>query len=254
MFDETILEGETAVVTGASRGLGEAIAMRLASLGAELVITARSEDALEETAERVESETTAQAISVPGDVREEGDVAQVCERAEGLGDGSVEMLVANAGANFHSPLEEMSEGAWQTIIDINLNGTFRYCNQLAEALSTAEVGRVVTMSSVAGRDGMPEAVHYSSAKGGIESLTRALAQEWAENNIRVNCIRPGLVATPGVEENRGVTADSINRQTVDRTLGHPDEVADLALFLVSPAASYVTGQTYTLEGVPEGEV
>lgn len=254
MFQETLLDGETAVVTGASRGLGRAIAYRLASVGADVVITARSERPLEKLATEIETETDRRAIAVPGDVRKEADVRKVCERAESLGDGAVDMLVANAGANFHAPVRDMSENAWQTIININLNGTFRYCSQLADALAEADVGRVVTMSSVAGRDGMAEGAHYSSAKGGIESLTRALAQEWAENDVRVNCIRPGLVATPGVEENRGVTADNIDRSSVDRTLGHPDEVADLALFLLSPAASYATGQTYTLEGVPEGEV
>lgn len=251
MFDDQIFSNETAVVTGASRGLGRAIAYRLAEAGADVVAASRSKDALQELVDEIETETGSRGLAVEVDVRETDAVAQLAEKATAFGDGTVEMLIANAGANFHAPVAEMSTNAWRTIVDINLDGTYRCCHAFADALAAAENGRVVTMSSVIGRDGAAESAHYAASKSGIEALSRSLAMEWAADDVRVNCVRPGLVATPGVEENRGVTADDIDRMAVDRSLGHPDEIADLVCFLVSPAASYVTGQTYTAEGVPD---
>lgn len=250
MLGSTPFIGETAVVTGASRGIGRAIASRLAEAGADVVVAARSTDALESLVAELEEEFGVDALAVTVDVRDEEGVGELADQAMGFGNGSVEMLVANAGANFHASVADMSLNAWSTIIDINLNGTFLCCHAFAEALSKADQGRVVTMSSVVGRDGYPDSAHYAASKAGNELLTRTLAMEWAANNIRVNCIRPGLVATPGVAENRGVTADNIDRSEIDREIGHPDEIADLAAFLVSSGASYITGQTYTVEGVP----
>lgn len=249
MYQDDLFENETAVVTGASRGLGRAIAHRLSECGADVVVASRSSDALAAVADEIESETDSDALDVTVDVRDADGIERLAERATEFGDGSVEVLIANAGANFHVPVAELSENAWRTIVDINLDGTYRCCHAFAEPLAAADVGRVVTMSSVIGRDGAAESAHYAASKAGIEALTRSLAMEWADSDVRVNCLRPGLVATPGVEENRGVTADRIDRDAVDRTLGHPDEIADIACFLVSPGASYVTGQTYTAEGV-----
>ncbi|MFC7156996.1 SDR family NAD(P)-dependent oxidoreductase [Halomarina halobia] len=253
MFEDGLLEGETAVVTGASRGIGRTTAMRLAEAGANVVAAARSADMLEDVVAEIEAETAAEAMAVPVDVRDEEGVHALAKEATVFGDGSVEVLVANAGANFHVPVAEMSLNAWKTIVDINLNGTFLTTTAFADALADAETGRVVTMGSVVGRDGAAESAHYASSKAGIELFTRTLAMEWGERNVRVNCVRPGLVATPGVEENRNVTAGDIDRTRVERDIGHPSEIADLVLFLVSPAASYITGQTYTAEGVPESE-
>ncbi|SEH17825.1 3-oxoacyl-[acyl-carrier protein] reductase [Natronorubrum sediminis] len=251
MYQDDLFEGETAVVTGASRGLGRSIAHRLATCGADIVVAARSSGDLATVADEIESETGSDVLDVTVDVRNVEAVERLAERATAFGDGTVEMLIANAGANFHAPVTELSENAWRTIVDINLDGTYRCCHAFADALAAANTGRVVTMSSVIGRDGTTESAHYSASKAGIEALSRSLAMEWAERDVRVNCVRPGLVATPGVEENRGLTAETVDRDAVDRTLGHPDEIADLTCFLVSPGASYVDGQTYTAEGVPQ---
>lgn len=250
MLGSQPLAGDTAVVTGASRGLGRAMAERLAEAGADVVVAARSIEALEELVAEIEADTDSEALAVEVDVRDEEAVAALAETATEFGGGAVDVLVANAGANFHVPVAEMSKNAFDTIVDINLGGTFLCCHEFADALFESGDGRVVTLSSVAGRDGYFDSAHYASSKAGIEKFTRTLAMEWAPENVRVNCVRPGLVATPGVEENRGVSAENIDRSNVNRDLGHPDEIADLVLFLVSDGASYITGQTYTAEGTP----
>lgn len=250
MFGNSPLDGETTVVTGASRGIGRAIAYRMAEAGADVVVASRSTDALEELVDDLEDEHGVRALAVTADVRDEDAITSLADQATAFGDGRVEVLVANAGANFHVSVAEMSLNAWRTIVGINLDGTFLCCHAFADALAAAEQGRVVTMSSVVGRDGYPNSAHYAASKAGIELLTRSLAMEWASENIRVNCVRPGLVATPGVAENRGTTADHVERGVIDREIGHPDEIADVVLFLVSPASSYLTGQTITAEGVP----
>jgi 3-oxoacyl-[acyl-carrier protein] reductase len=251
MFDDDLLASETAVVTGASRGIGDAIARTVAAHGADVVVAARSEDSLADLVDDLESTHDVRALAVPTDVRDADAVDALADEATAFGDGSVEVLVANAGANFHVAVAEMSDNAFGTIVDINLEGTFRCCHAFADALASADGGRVVTMSSVYGRDGHADSAHYASAKAGIESFTRTLAMEWADRDVRANCVRPGLVATPGVEENQSISAENVDRDEVDRSLGVPEEIADLTLFLVSPAASYVTGQTYTAEGVPQ---
>lgn len=251
MFQTDLFAGETAVVTGASRGIGRAIAEALARHGADVVLAARSVDVLQEVAADLEAAHDVRTLAVPTDVRSADDVTTLAEEASAFGDGAVEIVIANAGANFHVLVAEMSPNAWQTIVNINLTGTFLCLWAFDDALSDARNGRVITLSSIYGRDGHPESAHYAAAKAGIETLTRTTAMEWADRNVRVNCIRPGIVATPGVEDNRGISADDIDRSVVDREIGDPEEIADLAVFLVSPAASYITGQTYTAEGVPK---
>jgi NAD(P)-dependent dehydrogenase (short-subunit alcohol dehydrogenase family) len=112
-------------------------------------------------------------------------------------------------------------------------------------------GSVINLSSVAGQQGSPFMSHYGAAKAGVVNLTTTLAYEWASDDVRVNCIAPGFVATPGVETQMGVSADNIERDEVERRIGLSEEIADIAQFLASPAASYVVGETITAQGVPQ---
>jgi len=164
--------------------------------------------------------------------------------------GRIDVLVNNAGASFESPFEELSQNAWQTIVDINLNGAFNFSRVVGERMINGDGGTIINISSVAARDGAPMMAHYAAAKSGLNTLTRTLGYEWAKYDIRVNGIMPGLIITEGLESQRGISADDIDTGSVDRQVGTPDELARVAQFLASSGAAYIQGETITVEGVP----
>lgn len=156
----------------------------------------------------------------------------------------------NAGASFEASFEELSRNAWQTILDINLTGTFNFSQIVGERMIDCDGGHIFNVSSVAARDGAPMMTHYAAAKSGLNSLTRTLGYEWAKYDISVNGILPGLIVTEGLESQRGISVSDIDTNTVGRQIGLPDEIASVAQFPVSPAAEYIQGETVVVEGVP----
>jgi 3-oxoacyl-[acyl-carrier protein] reductase len=243
------VDGKTALVTGASSGIGRTIAERFAGDGANVVVCSREQENVDPVAEGIE-QSGGTALAVECDVRERDSVEALVE-ATVEEFGAIDTLVNNAGASFMANFEGISENGWKTIVDINLHGTY-HCTQAAgEVMREAGGGTVINFASVAGQEGAPYMSHYAAAKAGVINLTSTLAFEWAGEGIRVNCIAPGFVATPGVESQMGVTADEINRDEVDRKIGTSAEIADIAQFLASPASSYITGETVTARGVPD---
>jgi 3-oxoacyl-[acyl-carrier protein] reductase len=247
--DQFSVDGDTALVTGASSGIGRAIAERFADDGASVVVCSREQDNVDPVTEDIE-DAGGSALAVECDVRERDSVEALVE-ATVEEFGGLDTLVNNAGASFMANFEGISENGWKTIVDINLHGTY-HCTQAAGAvMHEAGGGNIVNFASVAGREGAPYMSHYAAAKAGVINLTSTLAYEWADAGVRVNCIAPGFVATPGVESQMGVTADEISRDEVDRKIGTSEEIADVAQFLASPASSYLTGETITARGVPD---
>jgi 3-oxoacyl-[acyl-carrier protein] reductase len=248
--DQFSVAGKTVIVTGASSGIGETIAERFAADGADVVVSSREQGNVDPVADGItESDRPGEAVAVECDVRDRDAVdAMVEATVEAF--GGVDVLVNNAGASFMTPFSDLSENGWNTIIDINLTGTF-HCTQAAgEVMRENGGGAVVNLASVAGQRGAPQMSHYGAAKAGVVNLTATLGYEWAGDDVRVNCIAPGFVATPGVESQMGVSADDIDREEVRRRIGTSEEIADVAQFLASPAASYLVGETITAEGVP----
>ena len=250
--DRFSVEGQVAVVTGASSGIGKAIAEQFAAEGADVVICSREQDNVDPVADGIEdSDRPGEALAVECDVTDREAVDALVE-ATVEAFGGIDTLVNNAGASFMANFDDISPNGWETIVDINLQGTY-HCTQAAGEHLADGGGSVVNMASVAGQQGAPYMSHYGAAKAAVINLTSTLAYEWASEDVRVNCIAPGFVATPGVASQMGVTAGEIDRDSVDRTIGLSEEIADLTQFLASPAASYVVGETVRAAGVPQIE-
>jgi 3-oxoacyl-[acyl-carrier protein] reductase len=243
------LTGQRAIVTGASTGIGRATAVALAGAGADVAIHyGSSRKEAEETAAAVESRGR-RAVLVQGDFREPTDAAKAVEAAvHGLG-APVDILVNNAGSLIaRSPIEDMDAELWKEVIDLNLSAVF-----FATKAALPHFGRnarIVNVSSVAARHGGgPGAVAYATAKGGVMTMTRGLAKELAPRNIRVNAIAPGVIETPFHDRfSTPEMLETFRKGIPLGRLGTPEECAGAVLYLVSPLASYVTGQTLDING------
>ncbi len=250
MIEQFSVADQNVIVTGSSQGIGESIATRFADDGANVVVTSRSQEKVAAVADEInDSDSPGRAIAVECDVRDRDAVEALVETTvEEF--GSLDTMINNAGASFMAKFDDISSNGWKTIVDINLHGTFHGAQVAGQAMQESGGGRIINFASVAGTQGSPSMSHYGAAKAAIVNLTTSLAVQYAEHDIRVNCIAPGLVATPGVESQMGITAGDIDRSSVDRQIGVPEEIADLAQFLASDASSYLIGETVVAKGVP----
>ncbi|NUC70921.1 glucose 1-dehydrogenase [Haloterrigena sp. SYSU A558-1] len=244
------VDGDVAIITGSSSGIGRGIAERFAADGVDVVVCSREQENVDPVAEEInESERPSEALAVKCDVTDR-DAVEALVEATVEEFGGLDVLVNNAGASFMANFDDVSPNGWETIIDINVNGTYHCTHAAAEHLKDGG-GSVINLASVAGQRGSPLMSPYGAAKAAVINLTTTLSYEWADDGVRVNCIAPGFVATPGVESQMGVSADNIDRSAVARRIGTVEEIADLAQFLASPASSYIVGETITAQGVPQ---
>ncbi|MFC7177567.1 SDR family NAD(P)-dependent oxidoreductase [Halosegnis marinus] len=245
------VDGDVVVITGSSQGIGKVTAEVLAADGANVVVSSRDQEKVDAVAEGInESDRPGEAIAVECDVRDR-DAVEALMDATVEEFGRIDTLVNNAGASFMAGFDDISENGWKTIVDINLHGTFHCAQAAGERMQEQDGGgAIVNFASVAGTKGSPYMSHYGAAKAAVVNFTTTLAYEYAAHDIRVNCIAPGFVATPGVESQMGVSADNVERDTVKRRMGLSAEMADIVQFLASDASSYLVGETIEAKGLP----
>jgi 3-oxoacyl-[acyl-carrier protein] reductase len=219
------LENQIAVVTGAGRGIGRAIALKLAAHGADIV------------AVDLKAANVAEAASV------EAAAEQALKEA-----GRVDILVNNAGITKDGLIMRMSDADWDAVLSINLKGTFLFTRAFSRTLLKQKSGRIVNIASVIGLIGNAGQCNYAASKAGVIGLTKSCAREFASRGITVNAIAPGFIQTAMTEKLSSEQKEAITKQIPLASLGQPEDVAEAVLFFASPAARYITGQVLAVDG------
>lgn len=244
------LEGKVAIVTGGSRGIGRSIAVGLAEQGADVALAARKPEALREAAEAVRA-TGRRALEAPTNVRRAEELRDLVQRTQSEL-GRVDFLVNNAGTNpFFGAIHDLEERAFDVIMNTNVKACHLLANFAREAmLEHGEGGAIVNVSSVGGYSASDVIGAYSVSKAALIMLTQVQAKTWGKDGIRVNAIAPGLIKTEfarALWDNPDIAAATARESALHR-IGEPDEMAGAVIYLCSPAASFVTGQTLVLDG------
>ncbi len=250
MFDSQLLKGKTIIVTGGGTGLGKSMATRFAELGANLVITSRRQNVIDETA-KILREHSVKVLAISCDVREPDQVeSMVNKTVEEF--GGIDILLNNAAGNFISPTENLSSNAFKTIVDIVLNGTFHCTQAVGKVMRENKSGVILNIVTTYAWTGSGYVVPSACAKAGVLALTRSLAVEWAKYGIRTVAIAPGPFPTKGAwsrlaPPGLGIQKKMTNRIPLKR-VGEHIELANLATYLISDQAAYINGEVVTIDG------
>jgi NAD(P)-dependent dehydrogenase (short-subunit alcohol dehydrogenase family) len=249
-FSADTLRDRVAIVTGASQGIGRAIAVELAKVGAHVVVCSRRLPSLEPVAAEVRAQGR-QALALAcdvGDARQVEDaVAQTVKTF-----GRIDLLVNNAGYRIRAPLEDLPRQEWDAMVQTNLTGVFLFSQAAGRVMIRQRAGKIVNVSSVAGRTGSRGMACYAATKAAVNVLTQSLGAEWAKHGIIVNAVAPGPVETEGVLEVWKTPAmiDQASREVPLQRLGRPEEIAWAVIFAASDQANFMTGETIYVSGGP----
>jgi 3-oxoacyl-[acyl-carrier protein] reductase len=242
----TELANQVAVVTGAGRGIGQAIALKLASAGADIAAVDLKTEFCDETVQKIQA-LGRKSWSFGANVSEAASVDAAVEQILAV-TGKVDILVNNAGITRDGLLMRMSEADWDAVLDTNLKGTFLFTKALVRSFLKQRSGRIVNIASVIGLIGNAGQCNYGASKAGVIGFTKSCAREVASRGITVNAIAPGFIQTAMTDKLTQEQKDAIIKQIPLASLGQPEDVAGAVLFLAGPAARYVTGQVLSVDG------
>jgi NAD(P)-dependent dehydrogenase (short-subunit alcohol dehydrogenase family) len=251
MFKNDLLAGKTIIVTGGGTGLGKSMATKFGALGANLVLTSRKQDVLDETATEINDQTGAEILTVPADIRHSDQVGNLVTQAKEKF-GQIDGLLNNAAGNFISPTENLSENAFRTIIDIVLVGTFNCTQAAGRIMRDSKGGTILNIITTYAFTGSGWVVPSACAKAGVLAMTRSLAVEWAKYNIRTNAIAPGPFPTKGAWKRLVPPGLNIEKKMMERVplkrFGEHEELANLAAYMMADESGYMNGEVVTMDG------
>ena len=243
------LKGRTALITGSSRGIGRAIAERMAQAGARVVVSSRKQEACDEVVAAIRG-AGGEAVAIPCNITTKSELESLVARTREAF-GKIDILVCNAAVNPHyGPTQEIPDSAFQKVLDCNIRSNHWLCQLVIPEMAERREGTVIIVSSIGGLKGSSALGTYGLSKAADMALARNLAVEWGPRNVRVNCIAPGLIRTDFAKalwENPDTYNATVTRYPL-RRIGEPDEIAGTAVFLASAAGSFVTGQTIVVDG------
>ncbi|MBT3296614.1 MAG: 3-oxoacyl-[acyl-carrier-protein] reductase [Verrucomicrobia bacterium] len=241
-----MLEGKTAIVTGAARGIGAAIATRLANEGADIALCDLQADWLSETAEAVKA-AGRKVVCYSVDVSDAEGVNEVVGAVVGEF-GGVDVLVNNAGITRDGLMMRMSEEDWDAVLNVNLKGTFLFTRAVSRPMMKKRTGAIVNIASIIGLIGNAGQCNYAASKAGVIALTKSTAKELASRNIRVNAVAPGFIQSKMTDALSEDIRDQMMGNIPMKRFGTPEDVADVVMFLAGDSAGYMTGQVLTVSG------
>jgi len=242
-------KGKVAIVTGGSRGIGFASAGKLAELGYDIAICSRNTEELEDIAEKVKLKGV-QCFFKEVDVSEESQIISFVKDTNNVL-GRIDILVNNVGMQLNKPFLELTSAEWRSVLTVNLDSYFLFCKHVGGYMIEQKSGKIINISSVLSKFALPGRAPYSVSKAGIEALTRVLASEWARYNVLVNGIAPGHIDTELVRRDikKGLLDENkMKERSVLSRIGKAEEVGDVVAFLSSDKSSYITGQTFVIDG------